>query len=302
MYAAGKIPGSFFRREGRAGEKAHADRAHDRPAAAPALPQGLDARDPARVDPHVGGPRAPLRHPRDERRQRRADGVRHPLPGARRRRSHRQGRGGQLPRQPRRGVAARVPARPGRRGHRGGHPDGRGRRQRGHRGRDPRRARHRPPGDQGALPGPARPAQAGRQGEGRGHAAAGGRGDPRARSRSRFGGALDEATQVEDKLERQDATKRVEEEVLEALGETAETDEPRVVAGARPSSSRSTSSRRTSSASASPWTRSGPTAAPPDEMRDDLDRGRRRPAHARLGDLHARPDAGLLGRRARHHA
>ncbi|HEU0023379.1 MAG TPA: polyribonucleotide nucleotidyltransferase, partial [Thermoleophilaceae bacterium] len=33
----------------------------------------------------------------------------------------------------------------------------------------------------------------------------------------RFGAALDEATQVVDKLERQDATKRVEEEVLEAL-------------------------------------------------------------------------------------
>jgi polyribonucleotide nucleotidyltransferase len=40
----------------------------------------------------------------------------------------------------------------------------------------------------------------------------------------RFGAALDEATQVEDKLERQDATKRVEEEVLEAFTpeETAE--------------------------------------------------------------------------------
>src|SRR5215211_2082050 len=34
----------------------------------------------------------------------------------------------------------------------------------------------------------------------------------------RFGTALDEATQVHDKLERQDATKRVEEDVLEALG------------------------------------------------------------------------------------
>ena len=33
----------------------------------------------------------------------------------------------------------------------------------------------------------------------------------------RFGARLDEATQVEDKLERQEATKRVEEEVLEAL-------------------------------------------------------------------------------------
>jgi polyribonucleotide nucleotidyltransferase len=35
--------------------------------------------------------------------------------------------------------------------------------------------------------------------------------------KSQFGDALDEATQVEDKLERQEATKRVEEQVLEAL-------------------------------------------------------------------------------------
>jgi polyribonucleotide nucleotidyltransferase len=48
--------------------------------------------------------------------------------------------------------------------------------------------------------------------------------------RERFGAALDEATQVVDKLERQEATKRVEEEALEALGETVETDEAAVVA------------------------------------------------------------------------
>ena len=39
-----------------------------------------------------------------------------------------------------------------------------------------------------------------------------------AQVKERFGAALEEATQVEDKLERQDATKRVEEEVLEAFG------------------------------------------------------------------------------------
>src|SRR3954467_359448 len=39
-----------------------------------------------------------------------------------------------------------------------------------------------------------------------------------AQIKERFGAALNEATQVEDKLERQDATKRVEEEVLEAFG------------------------------------------------------------------------------------
>src|SRR5215208_4609424 len=48
--------------------------------------------------------------------------------------------------------------------------------------------------------------------------------------RERFGSALDEATQVADKLERQDATKRVEQEVLEALGTSTELDEDGVVA------------------------------------------------------------------------
>jgi polyribonucleotide nucleotidyltransferase len=43
--------------------------------------------------------------------------------------------------------------------------------------------------------------------------------------RSRFGDALDAATQVVDKLERQDATKKVEEEVLGALGGGADLDE-----------------------------------------------------------------------------
>ncbi len=48
--------------------------------------------------------------------------------------------------------------------------------------------------------------------------------------KERFGAALEQATQVPDKLERQDATKAVEEEVLEALGETVETEEAAVVA------------------------------------------------------------------------
>jgi polyribonucleotide nucleotidyltransferase len=43
--------------------------------------------------------------------------------------------------------------------------------------------------------------------------------------RSRFGDALDAATQVTDKLERQDATKAVEEEVLDALGTGVDLDE-----------------------------------------------------------------------------
>jgi polyribonucleotide nucleotidyltransferase len=45
--------------------------------------------------------------------------------------------------------------------------------------------------------------------------------------KDRFGAALEAATQVVDKLERQEATKRVEEEALEALGGDAEADPER---------------------------------------------------------------------------
>ena len=45
--------------------------------------------------------------------------------------------------------------------------------------------------------------------------------------KDKFGQALDEATQVVDKLERQDATKRVEEEALEGLAPDAEDNERR---------------------------------------------------------------------------
>ncbi|MGH2745895.1 MAG: polyribonucleotide nucleotidyltransferase, partial [Thermoleophilaceae bacterium] len=48
--------------------------------------------------------------------------------------------------------------------------------------------------------------------------------------RDRFGAALDEATQVADKLERQEATARVEQEVLDALAEQVDGDEAAVAA------------------------------------------------------------------------
>ena len=135
-----------------------------------------------------------------------------PFPTPGRRRADRQGRR-QLRRQPDGGAAAHGRPRPRGRGHRRGHPDGRGGRQRDHRGRDARRARHRPRRDQEALRRAARARRQGRQAEARGHRAAGRRGplppDPGVARR-----AARPATQVEDKLERQDATKAVEEEVL----------------------------------------------------------------------------------------
>ena len=75
------------------------------------------------------------------------------------------------------------------------------------------------------------------------------------------GAALDAATQVEDKLERQAATKAVEEAVLEQYSGDPEPLTP-TPSTARRRSSPSTRSRSRSSASASPSTRSAPTAAP----------------------------------------
>ena len=84
--------------------------------------------------------------------------------------------------------------------------------------------------------------------------------------RASHGAALDAATQVEDKLERQDATKAVEEAILEQYAPPPPTAPPRSSSrlprsAALPPRWRSTSSRSRSSASASPCTRSAPTGA-----------------------------------------
>ena len=176
MYAAGKIPGSFFRREGRAGEKATLTaRMIDRPLR-PLFPKGWKRETqlvsiPMSVDHE---------HPYDILAMNGASAalmisdIPFPAPvGAVR---IGQDAEGNFLVNPDEEWLLESAARPRGRGHRGRHPHGRGRRQRDHRGRDPRRARHRARRDQAALRGPARAAQAGRQGEGRGHPAAGGRG------------------------------------------------------------------------------------------------------------------------------
>ena len=108
MYAAGKIPGSFFKREGRAGEKATLiARMIDRPLR-PLFPKGW-RRETQLVNLTLSVDQVhTVRHPRDERRVRRADDLRHPVPDARRRGADRQGRG-QLRRQPDGGAAPRPP-------------------------------------------------------------------------------------------------------------------------------------------------------------------------------------------------
>ena len=262
MYAAGKIPGSFFKREGRAGEKGTLTaRMIDRPLR-PLFPKGWRRETqlvsiPMSVD-HVNpydilamnGASAALM----------VSDIPFPAPVGAVRIGMDDERGFVV--NPDEESLLETDARPGRRRHRGGHPDGRGRRQRGVRGRDPRRARHRARRDQRSS---ARRSASCRRSRARRRTRSRSRRSTRICSseiRDRFGAALDEATQVEDKLERQDATKRVEEEVLRGLHPGARRRGlRRGVARAR--SSPSTSSRRTSSGGASPWTRSGPTAVAP---------------------------------------
>ena len=61
MYAAGRIPGSFFRREGRPVRGRDPHLPADRPAAAPVVRQGPAQRGPGRRHGHGAGPRAPVR-------------------------------------------------------------------------------------------------------------------------------------------------------------------------------------------------------------------------------------------------
>ena len=219
MYAAGKIPGSFFKREGRPGEKGTLTaRMIDRPirplfpkdwrydTQLVAIPLSIDHVHPYDILAMNGASAAlmisdiPLPTPVGAVRIGKIDGnfvVNPAEPDAAGGR-----RGGLGPR-------------PRRRRHRGRDPDGRGRRQRDPRGRDPRRARHRPRRDQEAVRAAARAGREGRQGEERVRA------DPRStrscssRSAPRTARRSTEATQVEDKLERQDATKAVEAAILE---------------------------------------------------------------------------------------
>ena len=143
MYAAGKIPGSFFKREGRAGEKGTLTaRMIDRPMR-PLFPKGWRRETQLVVDDPVGRSRPPVRHPRDERRLRGA--AVSDIPFGATVGAVRIGKiEGNFVVNPAEELICRDRPRPRRGRYRRGDPDGRGRRQRGPRGRDPRRARHRP--------------------------------------------------------------------------------------------------------------------------------------------------------------
>ena len=214
MYAAGKIPGSFFKREGRAGEKATLTaRLIDRPirplfpkgwryeTQLVALPMSVDHVNPYDILAMNGASAALM-----------VSDIPFPTPVG----AVRIGKvDGNFVVNPERGGPGRQHRpRPDRGRDRRGDPDGRGRRQRDPRGGDPRRARHRPRRDQEAVRAPARARRARRQGEDRRRDPARSARTCTSRSRPRTARRSSAATQVEDKLERQDACKTVEEQVL----------------------------------------------------------------------------------------
>ena len=98
-YAAGKIPGSFFRREGRPGRARDPHRAPDRPAAAPVVPRRLPQRGPGHRHRARCRPGEPARRRVDQRRVGGAHRVGHPV-----QRSDRRG----APRAPRRRSGSRT--------------------------------------------------------------------------------------------------------------------------------------------------------------------------------------------------
>ena len=261
MYAAGKIPGSFFRREGSSGEKATLTaRMIDRPIR-PLFPKGWHYETqlvaiPMSVDQV---------HPYDILAMNGASAALaiSPVPVAAHVGAVRIGKlDGDFVVNPDEEDLRGARPRPDRRRHRRGDPDGRGRRQRRHRGRDPRRPRHRPRRDQEALRRDGGAAAEGRQGEARGRGA---RRSTRACStRSAPPTARLWSTRSPPRAS-SSATRRSTRSRTRSSAKYApddddgEADDERKSPRSRP---RSTRSRRTRSARRSPSTRSAPTAAP----------------------------------------
>ena len=105
---------------------------------------------------------------------------------------------------------------------------------------------------------------------------------------------------MEDKLERQDATKAVEEKALEALSGDEDAEDYKekraAVQMAFDKLEKETIRKRIA------VDKKRPDGRAADEIREIWIEVGVAPAHARLGDLHPRSDAGVLGRRPRHHA
>ena len=171
-----------------------------------------------------------------------------------------------------------------------------------HRGRGPGRARHRPRArSRRSVAAHRGAARQGRQGEDRGRRRPRStRASGRARSSASHGPKLDEATQIHEKLARQDAAKAVEEEVLEQYaGAGDDGGRPRAAGRGLPRLRQAREGHHPHAGS-----RRQEAARRPRPGRDPADRvrGGHLPARPRLGALHPRRDADPLQRRARHDA
>ncbi len=297
MYAAGKIPGSFFRREGRSGEKATLTaRMIDRPIR-PLFPKGWHYETqlvaiPMSVDQV---------HPYDILAMNGASAALaiSPIPVAAHVGAVRIGKlDGDFVVNPSEEDLPRARPRPDRRRHRRGDPDGRGRRQRRHRGRrsstrstspTPRsrssarrwRSSSRRPARRSSRSRPPRSTRACSR-----------------RSAPRTAGKIDEATSIKEKLDRQDAVDAVKEEVLEVRpgrrGRRGRRGARAEVGAAFVDVEKDIIRKRDRGRQEAPR-RPRPGRDPADRVR-----GRHLPARARLGPVHPRRDADPLQRRAGH--
>ncbi len=245
-YAAGKIPGGFFKREGRPSEREILDGPADRPADPAALPRRLLLRHPDRRPPPLGRPGERARHARRHRRLGRPLLLRHPVHDPHRRRQGRPGRRRVRHQPDRDRELDREPAQHDRRRHRGRRRHDRGRGQ-GSRGGKAHRGHHPGPRDHPAdHPGPEGPLRPARHQEARIHAQG-----PRTRAKlarieqRASAAALLEAIQIKDKKARARRPSRRSCEAAPGspIPEDKPEEKPR-----RPRRS-STSSRRSSSAS-----------------------------------------------------
>ena len=296
-YAAGKIPGSFFRREGRAGERATLTaRMIDRPLR-PLFPKGWHYETQIVCQPMS----VEFEHSYDILAMNGASAAvaisQIPVPTHVGVGADRQARGRFRP-QPRGGDRGRARDGPRRLRVQRGDPDGGVRGERRHRGRGPRRPRHRPRGDQEDLRGDRGAARQGGQGEARGGGAedrpgpgradpllARGearRGDPGARearpSGGRQGGRGGGARAVRERLRWRGPGPRAERRGLARVRRAREGDDP------PPDRGRQEAARR------------------PRRGRDPADRmrGGHLTPRARLGAVHPRGDADPLQRGVGH--
>ena len=292
-YASGRIPGGFFKREGKPPEKeVLTSRLIDRPIR-PLFPDGLAQRDADHRARHLRRHRQRLRRARDYRRVGGPRAVEHPVDADDRRRARRP-RGRRLHHQPDLRAAEAQHARSHRRRQQGRHRDGRGGREGSAGSADGGGARARARGDQADRGGhrrswPRRPARPSgrprRRRKSRRTSSRKSRARCSARSATRCGSRTSSrttrpSTRCWPITSRSSTTKTLE----------LKTEKKLIAKGLKEKVLRDEILERGQRLDGRKF----------DEIRNDHDRGRRPPAHARLLPVHARRDPGARHRHARH--